>query len=141
MISQKSPLPLRLLKLIAIAHIVAGIALCLLYFIEPLHSPMLEAVYVGQQDRLANSGQLAFWLCILGPTIASWGVLFLALVHQYFLTPTRFLWNCMLAAILVWAPLDSLLCTLNGIYAGAIGNIAVTIVFLVLLFHIRVLTE
>ncbi len=135
----KPSLPLRLLKLIAIAHIVAGIALCLLYFIEPLHSPMLQAVYVGQQDKLANSGQLVFWLCILGPTIASWGVLFLAVAHQYFLTPTRFLWNCMLAAILVWAPLDSLLCTLNGIYAGAIGNIAVTIIFLILLLRIRIL--
>ncbi|HSC76729.1 MAG TPA: hypothetical protein VLB90_10895, partial [Pseudomonadales bacterium] len=83
--------------------------------------------------------QLIFWLCILGPTIASWGILFFALIHQYSLTSTPFLWNCLLAAILVWAPLDSLLCTLNGIYAGAAGNIAVTIVFLVLLFRIKVL--
>lgn len=131
----------RLLKLLAIGHIAAGLLLCLLYFVTPIHAPLLQAVYIAQPTSLSNESQLIFWLCILGPTIASWGVLFFALVHQYFLTPTCFLWNSLLAAILIWAPLDSLLCTLNGIYAGAMGNIAVTIVFLALLFRIKVLIK
>ena len=127
----------RLLILLAIGHIAAGLLLCLLYFVTPLHTPLLRAVYISQPAVLDNAAQLIFWLCILGPTIASWGILFFALIHQYFLTPTAFLWRSMAAAILIWAPLDSLLCTLNGIYAGAIGNIAVTIVFLVLLFRVK----
>ena len=131
----------RLLKLLAIGHIAAGLLLCLLYFVTPAHAPLLQAVYIAQPTALINESQLIFWLCILGPTIASWGVLFFALAHQYFLTPTIFLWRCMVAAILIWAPLDSLLCTLNGIYAGAIGNIAVTIVFFVLLFRIKPLAK
>ena len=131
----------RLLKLLAIGHIAAGLLLCLLYFVTPIHTPLLQAVYIAQPTALSNESQLIFWLCILGPTIASWGVLFFALAHQYFLTPTVFLWRCMVAAILIWAPLDSLLCTLNGIYAGAVGNLAVTIVFLVLLFRIKHLAK
>ncbi len=131
----------RLLKLLAIGHIAAGLLLCLLYFVTPIHAPLLQAVYIAQPTALSNESQLVFWLCILGPTIASWGILFFALVHQYFLTPSIFLWRCMVAAILIWAPLDSLLCTLNGIYAGAIGNVAVTIIFLVLLFRIRQLAK
>ena len=129
----------RLLSLLAIGHIAAGLLLCLLYFFTPLHLPLLQAVYITQPAALSNESQLVFWLCILGPTIASWGVLFLVLVKQYFLAPSRLLWNGLLGAVLVWAPLDSLLCTLNGIYAGAIGNIAVTIIFLILLLRIRIL--
>ena len=131
----------RLLTFLAVGHIAAGLLLCALYFVNPLHIPLLQAVYIAQPTALSNESQLVFWLCILGPTIASWGVLFFALVHQYFLTPTLFLWRCMVAAILIWAPLDSLLCTLNGIYAGAMGNLAVTIIFLILLFRIKPLAK
>lgn len=127
----------KLLKLIALGHLAGGLALWLLYFITPLQAPLLQLVYAHQPDKLANLPQLAFWLCILGPTIASWGLLFLALVHQYGITPTVFLWRCMVAAVLVWAPLDSTLCLLNGIVAGAAGNAAVTLVFLILLWRIR----
>lgn len=126
-----------LLRLLAIAHIAGGVALWLLYFIEPLHAPLLQLVYASQPDKLANTPQLAFWISILGPTIASWGLLFLALVHQYVITPTLFLWRCMVAAILLWAPLDSTLCLLNGIVAGAIGNAVMTVVLLSLLWRIR----
>lgn len=131
----------RLLKLLAIGHIMAGLLLCLLYFITPIHLPLLQTIYIAQPDAVDNPIQLVFWLSILGPTIASWGILFFALAHQYFLTPTLFLWRCMMAAILIWAPLDSLLCILNNIYAGAIGNITVTIIFLALLFRIRALIK
>lgn len=126
-----------LLRLLAIGHIAGGVALWLLYFIEPLHTPLLQLVYANQPDKLVNIPQLAFWLCILGPTIASWGLLFLALVHQYTITPSTFLWRCMVGAVLLWAPLDSTLCLLNGIVAGAVGNAAVTAVLLSLLWRCR----
>jgi hypothetical protein len=131
----------RLLILLAAGHIAAGLLLCALYFVTPLHAPILQMVYTARPGATENSTQLIFWLCILGPTIASWGVLFLALVQQFFITQSRMIWNSLLAAVLVWAPLDSTLCLLNGIYAGTIGNIAVTIIFLVLLFRIRVLIK
>ena len=131
----------RLLTFLALGHIAAGLILCALYFVTPLYIPLLKIIYAAQPTAINNESQMIFWLCILGPTIASWGVLFFALVHQYFLTPTIFLWRCMVAAILIWAPLDSLLCILNGIYVGAIGNTAVTILFLILLFRIKPLTK
>jgi len=127
----------KLLKLIAIAHIIGGIGLWLLYFATPLHTPLLQLIYSNQPEKLVNIPQLAFWLCILGPTIASWGLLFLALNHQYHITPTIFLWRCMAGAVLLWAPLDSTLCLLNGIVAGAAGNAAVTLALFILLWRCR----
>ncbi|HQQ62240.1 MAG TPA: hypothetical protein PLF22_01565 [Pseudomonadales bacterium] len=127
----------RLLVFLSAAHIAAGLLLCLLYFFVPLHPFLLQVIYAARPEVISNETQIIFWLCILGPTIASWGVLFLALVRQYFLTPTVFLWRCMVMAIFLWAPLDSMLCLSNGIYVGAIGNSVVTVVFLALLFRIR----
>lgn len=126
-----------LLKLIAIGHIVGGLLLCLLYFIAPLHTPLLQAVYASQPERLSNTPQLIFWLCILGPTIASWGVLFFTLLQQFAQHPSPSSWRGMIVAVLVWAPLDSTLCLLNGIAAGAAGNLAVTVALLLLLWRIR----
>lgn len=129
---------IKLLRLLAICHVIGGMLLCLLYFSTPLHNTLLDLVYRNQAEKVANASQLMFWLCILGPTIASWGVLFFTLVQQFAQHPSVLLWRGMITAVLVWAPLDSLLCTLNGIYAGAIGNIAMTIVLLVLLFRCKV---
>ncbi len=125
----------KLLKLLALAHILGGLAVSSLLFIEPLHPIMLEVIYGS--SSVPNQQQIFFWLSILGPTIASWGVLFYLAVCQYFSHPSPTSLKMMAASILVWAPLDSALCLVNGIYIGALGNALVLLVFMVLLYRVR----
>jgi len=127
----------KLLKLLALAHILVGLLLPALLFLVPFHEQFLSIIYYAQLPSTKEQDQIIFWLVILGPTIASWGVLFYAVVRQYFLTPSTFLWRCMLAAILVWVPYDSLLCFYNGIYIGVIGNLLIAVLFLTLITRVK----
>ncbi|MFQ5609640.1 MAG: hypothetical protein ACE5F8_05145, partial [Woeseiaceae bacterium] len=58
-------------------------------------------------------------------------------VSQYLDYPTRRLWNAMLLAVLIWAPLDTGLCLYFGIYPGAIVNAIVFAVLVALLLNVR----
>jgi hypothetical protein len=131
----------RLLQLLAIGHIFAGLALFALFFMPFLHTEFLSLIYIGNQTELDthNNSQLPFWICIFGPTLASWGVLLLALIKRYFAQPDRSLWWYFIAALCVWAPLDSLLCLMNGLYIGALLNALVLSAFLILWFRVRAL--
>lgn len=126
----------KILKLIAAGHVVGGVLLPLILFIPVLHPIILSAIY-GDASYIMDSRQIIFWISILGPTIASWGVLYYALLHHYFTNPSPQLWYALLAALLVWAPLDSALCLYNGIVIGAVMNLTVTLIIIVLLFRVK----
>lgn len=126
----------KILKLIAAAHVVGGVLLPLVLFIPALHPMILSAIY-GDASYIMDSRQIIFWMCILGPTIASWGLLYYALLNQYFIHPSPQLWYALLGALIVWAPLDSALCLYNGITIGAVMNLMVTFVIIVLLFRVK----
>ncbi|MBL4623424.1 MAG: hypothetical protein JKY89_13610 [Immundisolibacteraceae bacterium] len=125
----------KLLKLLGISHVLGGLLLSCLLFIEPIHPLVLQLIY--GTSAVPNQPQIFFWLSILGPSIASWGVLFCLAVRQYFAHPSGDTLRMMVASILVWAPLDSALCLYNGIVIGAIGNALVVLVFLVLFYRVR----
>lgn len=129
----------KLLKLLGLAHIFGGLLLSTLLFIEPLHPLALKVIYGS--TSVANQSQIFFWLSILGPSIASWGVLFYLAVCLYFDQPSPQTLRMMVASILIWAPLDSALCIYNGIFVGAIGNALVVLIFLILLYRVRGLAE
>ena len=129
----------KLLKLFGIFHIVGGLLLSTFVFIEPMHSFVLEVLY--GTDTIINQQQIVFWISILGPTIASWGVLFFLSVTQYFENPTKQGFWMLVGSIIIWAPIDSALCAYNGIILGAVANGSVVLVFLVLLFRIKKLTH
>lgn len=126
----------KLLKIIAAAHVAGGVLLPLILFIPALHPIILSTIY-GDASYIMDSRQIIFWMCILGPTIASWGLLYYALLNQYFINPSPTLWYALLGALIVWAPLDSALCLYNGITIGAVMNLAVTFVIIVLLFRVK----
>lgn len=86
---------------------------------------------------LAGENFSPFLFAVLGPTVASWGVLFSAVVRQFIDYPTRRLWNALLLAIVVWAPLDTGLCLYYGVYGGVAVNGLVVVLLLVLLFKVR----
>ena len=121
----------KILSWVGPLHIVAGLLLFLTAFLPGVQT--MIAVNVG----LAGESFSPFLFAVLGPTVASWGVLFTAVVRQFIDYPTRRLWNAMLLAIVVWAPLDTGLCLYYGVYGGVAVNGLVVVLLLVLLFKVR----
>jgi len=112
----------RFLQIIALLHIVVG--LCFPWIVESslfdYYKQHIHLVFNIDQDN-ANQ-QASFLIAIFGPTIASWGVLFLFALNSGFAKPTPQAWWAMLLACLVWAPYDSIFSLLNGVYFNAIIN-------------------
>jgi hypothetical protein len=112
----------RLLKLVGPAHIAGGLLVFTSGFI-PTAQAWLESLF-------AQTGELVwspFFVAVLGPTIASWGLLFAVVVNQFYETPSPRLWKSLVAAVAIWAPLDTALCLYFGLYAGAVLNAVVVV--------------
>jgi len=125
-------IPARILSYVGPAHIVAGLLVFMAGFV-PAVQPTLESL-------ISASGDVAwspFFLAVLGPTIASWGVLFTVVVSQFLSEPSPRLWRAMVWSVLVWAPLDTALCLRFGVYSGAILNGAVVVVLTMLLLNVK----
>ncbi|MBK7299238.1 MAG: hypothetical protein IPI79_01745 [Moraxellaceae bacterium] len=75
------------------------------------------AVDSNQDLRLVQ-----FMVGVFGPTVASWGVLFWAVVTQSFDNPTKKSWYVMLAACVVWAFYDSIYSSFFGLWINALIN-------------------
>ena len=91
------------LQFIALAHVIGGLMLPFivqLNVVQPYFRLMANvfAVDSNQDLRLVQ-----FMVGVFGPTVASWGVLFWAVVTQSFDNPTKKSWYVMLAACVVWA--------------------------------------
>ncbi len=124
-------MPARILSWVGPLHVVAGLLLFLTAFLP------------GVQDSLATTAGLTgnnyspFLFAVFGPTVASWGVLFGVVVRQFIEYPSRRLWNAMVLAVVIWAPLDTGLCLYYGVYGGVVVNALVTVLLLVLLFKVK----
>lgn len=122
----------RILKIVGPIHIVGGLLIFATGFV-----PVAQAIL---EPLIATSGDLVwspFLLAVLGPTIASWGVLFTTLVSQFLSAPTPGLWKAMVWSVAVWAPLDTALCLRFRVYDGAILNAAVVLALIILLVNVR----
>jgi hypothetical protein len=122
----------KLLRLVGPVHVVAGLLVFATAF-SPAAQDFLKSLIATDDASIWSS----FFVAILGPTIASWGVLFTALVNQYFASPSLGLWKAMVFSIIVWAPLDTALCLYYGIWIGAFINAAIVIVLTGLLLSAR----
>lgn len=122
----------RLLNFVGPLHVVGGLSLFAAAFF-PGASAALQSLITGNADYVWSS----FFATVLGPTIASWGVLFGALNRQFQRMPSPELWRAMLAAVLIWAPLDTALCLKFGVTIGAIVNSIVVVVLLGLLLAVK----
>lgn len=125
-------MPIRLLRVVGPVHVVAGLALFATAFIEPVLT-FLETSITGNQDFAWS----AFFVTVLGPTIASWGLLFTVMVEQYLASRSLQLWRALLLSVIVWAPLDTALCLKFGVYAGALINTIVFVAVIALLLLVR----
>jgi hypothetical protein len=76
-------------------------------------------------------------MAIFGPTIASWGVLFLYAVNSAFSRPSPQAWWFMFTACLVWAPYDSIFSLQHGIYLNAIFNAVALVLIMTPLLLLR----
>ena len=134
--SAQANLSARILAYVGPVHIVGGLLVFATGFVPATH-PLLESL-------LASSGDLnwsPFFLAILGPTIASWGVLFTAVVTQFLSNPSQVLWKAMVWSVAIWAPLDTALCLYFGVYGGAIINTAVVAALIFLLLNVRTMAS
>src|SRR5687767_644399 len=92
------------LQLIAIVHIVGGI---LLPFLVNTQLFSTYNTLVNQALGFAPTGKNAeinFLIGLFGPTIASWGVLFLYVVNYAFKDLDKRGWWAIFASCILWAP-------------------------------------
>lgn len=122
----------RLLRWVGPLHVLAGLALAACGFFEPLYVWMTNVVAV-RADFIWSP----FFASILGPTIASWGILFAYTVSTFYQAPSLVAWRAMLWSVLIWAPLDTALCFKFGFYGGAMLNAAVFLAVVALLISAR----
>ena len=123
---------MKILKLIAMLHIAGGLFLFASAF-SPAAVTFMQGLISGNEQYVWST----FFATVLGPTIASWGVLFAALLQQFESSPTMPVWRALVISILLWAPLDSALCLKFGITIGVVVNTIVLVVVLGLLLASR----
>ena len=127
----------RILQGVAIAHIFAGIALPFLVN-PPLFAPYNARLYRSLDvSSTEQSAAIVFLIGLFGPTIASWGVLFLHVVTVSFKNPDQRGWWTMFLCCLAWAPYDSLLSMQKGIWINALINLISALIILIPLFVVR----
>lgn len=98
------------LYFIAIAHIGIGISLPLLVVSGAFDSYVdyFHQITMAQLDQPSLRSEKVL-IALFGPTIASWGLLFLILVHFGIKQLSRFSYAILVTAILSWAIYDSLI--------------------------------
>lgn len=122
----------KILKLVGPLHVVGGLLLFITAFF-----PSIQATIASLVNLPAGQDFSPFFVAILGPTIASWGVLFSAVVTQFYAAPSPGLWKALVLSVVVWAPLDTGLCLYFGVYGGAVVNAIVIVVLIGLLVNVK----
>jgi hypothetical protein len=127
----------RLLQTIAILHVMVG--LCFPWIVDsPPFDHYKQHLHLAFNTSEELSGQQAsFLMAIFGPTIASWGVLFLYAVTSGFSRPSPQSWWFMFTACLTWAPYDSIFSLQHGVYLNAIINAVAFVMMMTPLLLVR----
>ncbi|WIO73983.1 hypothetical protein QP938_11865 [Porticoccaceae bacterium LTM1] len=125
------------LQIIAIFHIVAGIALPFLNQIPAVSDSFVASFFPGMVLEPEVAKQAAFVVALFGPTVASWGVLFLTLVNSFFAEPNGNKWWGLVLAELLWFVGDSSYATMNGVEVALPYNSVVLVGLLVPLLFAR----
>lgn len=120
----------KLLYLMAYVHIAGGI---LLPFITHL-APVKNIIRHSLAGTPAQDGAV-FWVGVFGPTVASWGVLFLCLLNIYFAQASLRVWRSLVLSVLLWGVVDTTYCLLLGVPQALLSNLPA--MFLLLLPLLR----
>lgn len=125
------------LQLYALAHIIGGLLLPWLVdsaLFTEYNRALAEAFSLGDA---ASRAQASFLTGLMGPTIASWGLLFFFLLDYAFDHPDSRIWWGLVLAGLLWAPYDSFLSWQQGIYLNVLMNGLSLLALLVPLWLVR----
>ncbi len=123
----RTPAPLIALRWLATLHVIGGIALAMMLWIPSSHPLILSLMY--GDTPINNPQHVIFWICLMGPTVASWGVLCRICVDYFAEQPSQRTYRRLILALLVWAPLDTSMCLSHGIYIAGILNASVVLLF------------
>jgi hypothetical protein len=129
----------RWLQFIAVLHILGGLMLPFVVQtrILDLYNTFNASLFQALRPDLAAPRQSAFALGLFGPTIASWGVLFLFCVTALFDLRRPGAWWALMLAVLAWAPYDALLSWQAGFYVNVVLDAGVVLSLLIPLLHVR----
>lgn len=114
------------LQTLAVMHIIVGLALPWLVDLPQFafyNRHLLAAFNTDVSEALALG---KFMVGLLGPTIASWGVLFLFVVTVSFQTRSKTGWYIMLIAITGWTLSDMYLSFVAGVYLNLVIDLIVS---------------
>jgi hypothetical protein len=117
------------LLLIGAGHVIAGVALPFLTD-TPLFDPYLQLLqaHLGEgRDSSAAQSLLRLLVGLFGPTVASWGLLYCALLHLYRQHGLRLVKPTLYAALLLWCLLDSGLSARAGLDLNLYLNFGVAL--------------
>jgi|GEM_PF-2440098 len=129
-----SSLILLCLRIFAYGHIAGGLLLAVIYWFPDLYTVLIPALDPTQHAPFNEP--TAFWMCILGPTVASWGVLCLMAIDHFVEHCTLRTFSRLMFALAVWAPVDALMCLHHGMRYAAILNTLVVVFFAVLCYRL-----
>ncbi|MAZ86382.1 MAG: hypothetical protein CL693_01960 [Cellvibrionaceae bacterium] len=109
---------------VGVGHAILGCVFVLLAF-TPLMAPYMGALYEAFQVEPAAGVDLMLrtTLQFLGPTIASWGLLFALAVHFYRHHGYPLIKWYILIAVFIWFTMDTALSLSQGIYVHLIANL------------------
>ena len=129
----------RWLQFIAVLHILGGLTLPMVVHtrILDLYNSFNTGLFQAIHPGLTAPRQSAFDLGLFGPTIASWGVLFLFCVTALFDLRSPGAWWTLFLAVMAWAPYDALLSWQAGFYANVVLDAGVLLSILIPLLHVR----
>lgn len=113
-------------------HIIGG---ALLPFINQF-DVAIDFVNSNLAGTAAQPGAV-FWIGVFGPTVASWGVLFLCLLNIYFTQPSVAVWRSLLLAVLLWGLMDTSYCLLHDVPQALWTNIPALLLLLIPLLVVR----
>ena len=129
----------RWLLLIGAGHVILGVALLLLGG-TPLLDPYLQSLQASTGETapsLAQQELLRTQVRLLGPTVASWGLFYCALLQLYRRHGHSSIKPALYGALLLWCLLDSGLSAAAGLLLNVYLNLAVALAIALPLAFLR----
>ena len=120
-------IPKLILQMLAVLHIMVGLALPYLVELPQFDFYNQHLLAVFNTDTAEALALSKFMIGILGPPVASWGVLFLFVVNISFATRSRTGWYFMVFAIIGWNLCDMYLSIKAGIYLNLVIDMVVAV--------------
>jgi hypothetical protein len=115
----------RWLSVVSIIIVVFGIALALLGttpLFEWMNTLINQAIWKTTVIP-AEAQVLQQWMyAVLGATVAGWGTTMFFIARHPFARQERWAWNCLVTALIVWYPIDTLASLYFGVAFNALFN-------------------